>query len=296
MVNNKQPGGHKGFLKKVNVMGPDFICIGLQKGGSRWLHDQLRCAKGVWMPPVKEINYFHRRSFKPGNLKALSALQKLKSCTQSLHPFRDLEFFKSFEKGRSPECYSDDWYLSLFSHKGNYISGDISPGYSALGADEVSNIAGFLPDAKVLLLLRHPVDRFKSALSMTIRKGKFSEADICSVDRMKRIIRRRSFIRKSFPSQIWRRWTRYFGAERCRYFFLEEIREQPERVRSRIAEFINLRNPRFRLPARFNRKSGNRRYSCPAEIEDLLYRHFKDEILQCREIFKGPALDWKTQV
>jgi hypothetical protein len=57
-------------------MGPDFLCIGLQKAGTRWLYDQLSHAKGVWLPPIKEIGYFDKRSFKPGNMKILDAAHK----------------------------------------------------------------------------------------------------------------------------------------------------------------------------------------------------------------------------
>ena len=41
--------------------GPDFLCIGAQKGGTRWLYDQLQIHPDFWMPPVKELHYFDRR-------------------------------------------------------------------------------------------------------------------------------------------------------------------------------------------------------------------------------------------
>ena len=40
--------------------GPDFFCIGAQKGGTRWLYDQLQLHPDFWMPPVKELHYFDR--------------------------------------------------------------------------------------------------------------------------------------------------------------------------------------------------------------------------------------------
>ena len=35
--------------------GPDFLCVGAQKGGTRWLYDQLQLHPDFWMPPVKEL-------------------------------------------------------------------------------------------------------------------------------------------------------------------------------------------------------------------------------------------------
>ena len=39
--------------------GPDFICIGMQKAGTRWLYQQLRGHPEFWMPPIKELNFFN---------------------------------------------------------------------------------------------------------------------------------------------------------------------------------------------------------------------------------------------
>jgi hypothetical protein len=42
------------------LAGPDFFCVGLQKGGTQWLYDQLQHHPDFWMPPIKELHYFDR--------------------------------------------------------------------------------------------------------------------------------------------------------------------------------------------------------------------------------------------
>ena len=42
-------------------VGPDFICIGMQKAGTGWAYDQLQYHPDFWMPPVKEIHYLDPR-------------------------------------------------------------------------------------------------------------------------------------------------------------------------------------------------------------------------------------------
>ena len=37
---------------------PGFLCIGAQKAGTTWLLAQLKSHPGIWMPPVKELQYF----------------------------------------------------------------------------------------------------------------------------------------------------------------------------------------------------------------------------------------------
>ena len=48
------------LLAADDTRGPDFICIGAQKAGTRWLFDQLAFHPGFWMPPVKELHYLNR--------------------------------------------------------------------------------------------------------------------------------------------------------------------------------------------------------------------------------------------
>src|SRR5438105_11482287 len=43
-----------------NNAGPDFCCVGAQKGGTGWLYEQLRAHPDFWMPPLKELHYFDR--------------------------------------------------------------------------------------------------------------------------------------------------------------------------------------------------------------------------------------------
>ena len=50
------------MLATGDTRGPDFFCIGAQKGGTRWLFDQLDHHPGFWMPPIKELHYFDRSS------------------------------------------------------------------------------------------------------------------------------------------------------------------------------------------------------------------------------------------
>jgi hypothetical protein len=47
----------------------------------------------------------------------------------------------------------------LFRHKGNLLSGDITPAYSELEEDVISEFARVLPDTKAVLIVRDPVSR-----------------------------------------------------------------------------------------------------------------------------------------
>ena len=57
--NRRQPGPAPALIASGDTRGPDFICIGAQKAGTRWLFDQLAFHPGFWMPPIKELHYLN---------------------------------------------------------------------------------------------------------------------------------------------------------------------------------------------------------------------------------------------
>ena len=48
-------------MGQEKASGPDFICFGGQKGGTRWLFDQLSHHPDFWMTSVKELHYVNER-------------------------------------------------------------------------------------------------------------------------------------------------------------------------------------------------------------------------------------------
>src|SRR5437762_8195064 len=81
-----QPSHMVSSPPRRQVIGPDFICIGMPKAGTAWLHDQLRHHPDFWMPPVKEVNYL------------LGDPRSMKNTIRQLGRVR-----KRFELGRSVE-------------------------------------------------------------------------------------------------------------------------------------------------------------------------------------------------
>ncbi|WP_431130356.1 hypothetical protein, partial [Flagellimonas flava] len=54
--------------------------------------------------------------------------------------------------------YSDEWYKSIFApFKG--LKGEITPSYSMLSKEDISRMYAMAPTAKLVLMLRDPIDR-----------------------------------------------------------------------------------------------------------------------------------------
>src|ERR1700710_59899 len=134
--------------------GPDFLCVGMLKGGTRWLFDQLQFHAEFWMPPIKELHYFDRGERRGRNAKqALDLLKKAKKKTQSAdreYDERDIVFLKEMASHGGPLDMAR--YAAMFRQKGNKMTGDVTPHYCALEDDLIAEITSYLSNARVLLL------------------------------------------------------------------------------------------------------------------------------------------------
>jgi hypothetical protein len=65
-----------------------------------------------------------------------------------------------------------DWYRGLFAGAPrSAVQGDVSPSYAILPAERVAEVARELPRARLIFMLRHPVDRAWSAARMAVGRA-----------------------------------------------------------------------------------------------------------------------------
>ena len=164
----------------MNLRYPDFLGIGAQKAGTTWLHLNLRRHPGVWLPPVKELQYFneiyvrrHRRWMEPYRRKhGIRAL-----CHHIDKVPREKWNYRLI--GRLTDIIdaeiSDEWYGSIFAlAQKRQICGEVSPQYSLLPDQGIEHILRLSPEVKIVFSLRDPIERNWSQIRM-ISTGKSLE-------------------------------------------------------------------------------------------------------------------------
>jgi len=267
----------------------------MQKGGTRWVFDQMNAREDVWMPPIKEINFFTKKCLKVGNLRTLE--QNTGSLPLITHPSdqqKRQEFcrhFRTFHPSRSDL----EWYRALFDHKGDCLSGDVSPNYSVVESHDIRMIAKELPRTKFILLIREPVDRVWSALCMDLRKSNVTKEQITNWDTLLPLLAKRARAMKSLPSALWKRWSAEIPADRIRYWFFDDIRSRPDEVVNEICGFLGIKPGPGALPANFNSKQGNQKIDMPDHIREKLSEYYAEEIKACAEVFGGHAVKWREK-
>jgi hypothetical protein len=288
----------------ASLEGPDFICVGMPKAGTSWLFDQLQYHPDFWMPPVKELQYLNH------------AFPKLKNVEKHLRLFerRAARARKGARSKRRPGDACDERFLkeaqalsgrpmdisryaALFRHKGDLLSGDISPPYSALSDEVVVQLARLLPDVKVLLLVRDPVERAWSNLCMSHRRGNFDSGLLEDPNRFRSFFEEEKLDERLFPTRIAERWSRCAPNVRFRHFLFDDISAGAGRVRQEILLFLGA-NPDKKsgeLPPHYNRKANAAKLVLSDAIKAILVEHFQDELKACADLFGGRAQDWMTR-
>jgi Sulfotransferase domain len=203
---------------------PDFVIIGAQKGGTSFLYQLLVQHPHVKPAFAKEVHYF------------------------------DLNFRKG-----------DNWYRSYFPvqvrNSRKYITGEASP-YYLFHPHAPRRASTVLPDAKLIVMLRNPVDRAYSHYQHQVKRGKgegretltFEEA----IEAEKRILpgevskmlqdefyeslrhRTRSYLRRGIYIDQLLAWSSFFPRKQMLILKSEDLFNDTTNVLERILDFLKI--------------------------------------------------------
>ena len=281
--------------------GPDFLCAGMPRSGTGWLFDQLSHHPDFWMPPIKELHYFDTNFPKAEFVVEISRVQKNfdkysgRRERKLRRPLadRDMAFYQDVLACQG-QGINFELYANLFRHKDGQISGDMTPNYCDLDEALVSRIAKAFPRSKILLLVRDPVARFWSRSSMRSRRSDFTLDKFADSKKLWKHLETRTATSAGKQTEIFALWRRHFPADQVQVSILDDISENPARVRSRILSFLGA-DPAKKsgeLEADFNRKSKFDKVDMPDEVRKTLVEYFADEMRKSVEVFGPRATDW----
>ncbi|MBU0689901.1 MAG: sulfotransferase domain-containing protein [Gammaproteobacteria bacterium] len=125
------------------------------------------------------------------------------------------------------------WYRNHFVPE--QINGDITPAYGVLPEAKVVEIHQLTPQAKLLLSMRHPIDRAWSFVEMEVAR-KFGQCphDLMAgnpqgeiLDFVRRKLFKPNFLMQSDYATSIRRWRKHFGDDALMYYRYERIAQDP---------------------------------------------------------------------
>lgn len=234
----------------VGLRGPDFLCIGAAKTGTSWLYDVLRRHPAIWLPPIKEISYFTSHYiaggadfFAPRRAQQL-AEERAYWDIVAAEPDARL----AWDRARLPQMLpamahlaldscTDDWYADIFRFRGpDQVAGDISPDYALLPRAGVHHLLRMAPDAKIIIILRDPVERLLSHAAMHLPRG----GTIESLEELVHSDDARDWRMVSDYAHWLPKWTSAIDPSRLLFTYTGRIGRVPHAVLEDICRFLGV--------------------------------------------------------
>jgi hypothetical protein len=226
---------------KTSENWPNFFIVGAARSGTTSLYEYLGRVPGVYMPTVKEPHYF------------------APSVPENNHISR----FVTHDKTK---------YLSLYKDvKDEPAVGDASPSY-LVDVDSPKAIHSIVPDARIIMILRDPIERAFSHYLMNVRERwetlPFYDAIQKDYTRsQKGYFVSHLYVETGFYSGQVERYLRTFGSSRVKILIFEEFIKDTEAAVKDVLEFLGL--PMF-IPS--NAKMVYNPHSHPIERGQLVRR------------------------
>lgn len=226
-------------------MLPDFLCIGAQKSGTTWLHHNLAQHPLVWLPPTKAIHYF---DWPPTSLQDRLIGQKGRMREARAHLRKTIgralcgrsetdELSWALRFCLSPR--SDQWYESLFRRPQGIIAGETCPSYALLPAEEIRRVHGLMPRAKIIYLIRHPVERAWSAAVMHFNDKRRGGVDDNKTGEIEAWLNRPRTVQRCHYLTTISNWEAVFGRNFMVGFY-DELRTDPAQFLRKVQIFLEL--------------------------------------------------------
>lgn len=205
---------------------PDYIVLGAAKSGTTSMCNYLGLHPNVYMTKPKELDFFGRERIE----------EKL------------------------------DVYETYFSESNKKIKGEGSVSYMLYSELAAKQIKAYLPQVKLIMMLRNPADRFISDFWFNINRGAIIyqkglleavinntiEVPYSSVHKM---TYRESLVTKGMYAQHLKNYLDYFDLNQIKIVFFEDFKKDRNGVLKEVFEFIGANNIEVTAPEKVYNKT-----------------------------------------
>jgi hypothetical protein len=242
-----------GLRSTAGLRLPDFLGIGAQKAGTTWLHQNLARHPDVYFPPGRKEIRFF-----------------------------DARFHLSVRE-----------YAALFAPAGGRRAGDITPNYGALRAGRIRFVHRLMPRARLVLILRNPIERAWSHAVMDLATTPGRPLEQVPAWELEAHFRASGSLRNGRYGAMLDRWLAVYPREQLLLAFFEEIAEHPRELLLRVFAHLGLRGDvdLEAFPWR-ERIHGGPAEEIPAPQRALLEDLYRGEIRALAARLGGPARRW----
>ena len=253
---------------------PDFLIIGAAKAGTTSLYDYLIQHPDIYRALRKEVHYFD--SPRKGNLRL---------------PYRS----------NFPTCFTK--FSAKYIHKRKFLTGEATPGYLFF-PNCVAAIHRALPNAKLIVILRNPVDRafsqYRDQYDRQTEILTFEDAIANEKNRMSKKagmseqehifnFRMLSYLSRGIYVEQLENWFKFYPEKQFFICSTEEMSDNEQNAMSKIYEFLDIEDHILTDTKRKN--TGSHGASINPETRERLIEYFRPYNEKLYKLL-GKQFDW----
>lgn len=242
-----------GILSTHRLSLPDFLGIGLPRAGTTWLYRNLSGHPDIYFPAQKEQHFFNR------------------------HFQRTLRSYSRQLEGAG----------------GDQIKGEITPDYAYLSQRRIRFIAKLIPDVRLILLLRHPVDRAWSDIVRVLATRTATPASEIPTARFIEYLSRPAWRSRNDYLRVLDAWCAEFSPDQLYVGLMEEIHRDPKGLLEGVCRHLGITDsmPWEQMPLHLSINTGTVK-PIPEEVRQLLEQLCCDQIERLVERLGDDVSSW----
>lgn len=197
---------------------PDFLIIGAGKSGTTAMLNFLGQHPEVFLPHRKEPNFFAIEGIQPEEFESEPAQVYHRRSINNYQDYRDL-----FENAGKNQVVGENSNLYLYSKKA------------------IENINNYVPQAKMIALLRNPTERLLSRYNHLVREGSEPQGDIEEIfDQNSIWWKQPDLIIEGFYGKYLEEYYRVFNNGQLKVVLYDDFRSNTLAVMKDIYRFIGV--------------------------------------------------------
>lgn len=224
---------------------PHFLCIGAQKAGTSWLFAQLQSHPRVWMPPVKELQYFNHLYVPAHRNWTRWHIRQGVSRALKFHVGREaspnLEYVRYLATMATGKMFTDEWYAHAFDRPAarQKVVGDVTPEYCAIPEEGIGHVRALLGQVKIIYLIRRPLSRTLSQLRMHMLRSGMTEPSVAQWEAMLTQLDWDIVNRGDYQTYV-PRWKAHFAPQDLLFLPYGRLSHDPDGVMRDVEAFLGL--------------------------------------------------------
>ncbi|MGH1331721.1 MAG: sulfotransferase [Paracoccaceae bacterium] len=266
---------------------PDFLCVGTEKAGTTWLWHCMKQHANIGVPATKELRMFNE------------------SKTFDLNHFRAAKQF--FENPRAAPLRPDflervatelrllqggiPAYLRVFGQLDAPVVGELTPQYCIQSYERVAQMRAVAPDARIIYMLRDPVERLVSGARMVLRAQKIEPSDAALLKEARHPIQLRFCNGHAHIDKF----AKVYGEDKLGVFFYDDIARRPADLLDEICDFVGAE--RATIDPKFLSQTVNKgtSYRPSREVYAKLYAKLSPVYDALEQMFPAQVNQWRAK-